>query len=254
VGQRQEGMKHLAEALRINPDAQAHNNLGGALAEEGKYQEAIAEWDKALVLKADYADAHMNLAATLANIGKTQEALEHLQRGLEYNHAVRADLETTAGIALAKIGHIQEAIDRYERALKINPELFEAVNNLAWQLATTKVERFRDPARAVELGKKAVQLQPTSADAANTLGIACYRAGDFQSAIEWLDQAIKLRGAGTAYDWFFLAMAHEQLHQDGEAKSAYESALDWVSKQAEGDDQLVEFRREAEGVLKAKEQ
>jgi tetratricopeptide (TPR) repeat protein len=254
IGQLDEGTKHLAQALRITPDARAYNNMGAALAEQGKYEEAIAQYKKALALKADFADAHMNLAVALANTGKAQEALDHIQRALEFNYDVRADLETAVAIALAKIGRIQEAIDHYDRALEINPELFEARNNLAWLLATTESEQFRNPSRAVELAKRAAELKPASADAANTLGISYYRAGDFKAAILWLDKAIELRGAGTAYDWFFLAMAHERVGQHNEARLAYENALQWMNKHAPTDDQLVEFRREAEQILNTAEQ
>ena len=196
----------------------------------------------------------MNLANALASVGKAPEALDHIQRALDFNYDVRADLETAVAIALAKIGRIQEAIDHYQRSLEINPELFEACNNLAWLLATTESEQFRNPTRAVELAKKAAELKPASADATNTLGIAYYRSGDFEAAIHWLDQAIKLRGAATAYDWLFLAMAHERLGQRNEARLAYENALQWMSKNASTDNQLVEFRSEAEQILNTAEQ
>src|SRR5262249_35868326 len=123
-------------------------------------------------------------------------------------------------------------------------------NDLAWLFATTESERFRDPARAMELGKKAAGLKPASADAANTLGIAYYRAGDFKPAALWLNKAIELRGSGTAYDWFFLAMARDRLGQHGEAKKAYDDACDWMEKHGPNDEQLLRFRREAEEALK----
>jgi hypothetical protein len=51
----------------------------------------------------------------------------------------------------------------------------------------------------------------------NTLGIALYRAGRFEEAIQRLEEAIQARGGGQGHpeDWPFLAMAHHRLgHRD----------------------------------------
>lgn len=54
------------KALVLKPDyAEAHNNLGTALTDQGKLDEAIACYRQALVLKPDYAEAYSNLAFCL---------------------------------------------------------------------------------------------------------------------------------------------------------------------------------------------
>jgi protein O-GlcNAc transferase len=48
--------------LELKPDyAEAHNNLGNALNDQGKLDEAVACYRRALELKPDYAEAHNNL-------------------------------------------------------------------------------------------------------------------------------------------------------------------------------------------------
>ena len=50
----------------MKPDyAEAHNNLGNALQDQGKLDEAIACYRRALELKPDYAEAHTNLGIAL---------------------------------------------------------------------------------------------------------------------------------------------------------------------------------------------
>ena len=50
----------------IQPDfAEAHSNLGNALQELGRLEEAVASYRKALAIKPDYAEAHHNLAHPL---------------------------------------------------------------------------------------------------------------------------------------------------------------------------------------------
>ena len=55
-GKNQEAMAHYTEALRINPNyAEAYNNLGNALARQGKKPEAIAYYKEALRIDPHYA-------------------------------------------------------------------------------------------------------------------------------------------------------------------------------------------------------
>jgi eukaryotic-like serine/threonine-protein kinase len=90
----------------------------------------------------------------------------------------------------------------------------------------------------------------------NTLGVARYRAGDWQAAVEALDQSRKLRQGGDGVDWLFLAMAHQKLGHHDEARKWYTQAVQWLeqNRQALAADraQAEEFgrlRREAEEVL-----
>ena len=62
-----EAATEFAAVLRIKPNsAEAHNNLANALAGQGKAAEAIAEYAAALRIKPDFAEAHNNLGLALA--------------------------------------------------------------------------------------------------------------------------------------------------------------------------------------------
>ena len=51
------------KALAIKPDyAEAYNNMGDALKEQGKLEEAIEAYNKALAIKPDYAEAYTTWA------------------------------------------------------------------------------------------------------------------------------------------------------------------------------------------------
>ncbi len=48
----------------LKPDyAEAYNNMGTSLKEQGKLEEATAAYKKALAIKPDYAEAHNNMGA-----------------------------------------------------------------------------------------------------------------------------------------------------------------------------------------------
>jgi serine/threonine protein kinase/WD40 repeat protein len=106
-----------------------------------------------------------------------------------------------------------------------------AANNQAWRLATNPNPKQRDPARALKLAQKAVQLAPREALCWNTLGVAYYRAGHWKEAIAALAKSMELqKGALESFDAFFLAMAHWQLGEKEKARRWYDRAVRWMER------------------------
>ena len=69
------------ELLKPYPQALvAINVLGAALRGQGKLQEAVQAYDKAIQLNPDYAEAHSNLGVTLQELGKLEDAEARLCR------------------------------------------------------------------------------------------------------------------------------------------------------------------------------
>src|SRR5262249_460764 len=110
----------------------------------------------------------------------------------------------------------------------------------------------RDPRRAVELAKKAVELAPKEGTFWNTLGAAQNRAGNWKAAIEGLNKSMDLRHGGDSFDWFFLAMVHWQLGAKDESRKWYDKAVEWMDKNAKDSEDLRRFRTEAEELLEIK--
>ncbi len=110
-----------------------------------------------------------------------------------------------------------------------------AKNNDAWQLATHAEAKSRDPLRAVELAKQAIELAPKEGYCWNTLGVAHYRAGNWMESIAALEKSRRrLSGRFEAFNTFFLAMAHWQRNDKEQARTFYHQALQWMEKNKEG--------------------
>ena len=58
--------------------------MGIALQEQGKLEEAIEAYNKALSIKPDYAEAYNNMGIVLQEQGNLEEAIEGLQQGSIY--------------------------------------------------------------------------------------------------------------------------------------------------------------------------
>src|SRR5262249_48959926 len=132
------------------------------------------------------------------------------------------------GNAYSQLGRYEEARYDYRKALELTPNNAGELNNLAWLLATHRQEEQRDPPRAVELARKAVELAPKEGAYWNTLGVAHYRVGEWKEALAALEKSMELRQGGDAFDWFFLAMARWQRGEKDEARKWYEEAAEWM--------------------------
>ena len=74
-GRLEEALLSFRRALQIQPGlAQSHNNLGIALQDQGRLEEAVASYQRALALKPDYAVAYNNLGTALKEQRKLDEA------------------------------------------------------------------------------------------------------------------------------------------------------------------------------------
>src|SRR5262249_57805051 len=106
-----------------------------------------------------------------------------------------------------------------------HPDTVLTMNNLAWTLALCPEPNLRNPRRAVELSKRAVERAAKNGDYWSTLGAAHYRAGEWKSALKALEKAIDLRNGGDSNDRFFLAMANWPLGNKTEARKWYDQAV-----------------------------
>ncbi len=156
------------------------------------------------------------------------------------------------GMSLQQGGKWKEAIRCYEEVLGKSPGSAEAMNNLAWLLATGPGE-LRDPSRAVDLAERAVRASSEQPAYLNTLGVARYRAGQFREAVDTLLRGDRPSGEVTAWDGFFIAMALKRQGLDSLAADYHRSAVRWMERNPdlsiEESRELRAFREEAAGVL-----
>ena len=104
--------------------------------------------------------------------------------------------------------------------------------------------------RALGLAREAARLVPTYGPFVNTLGVALFRTGDFEAALETLTRSDKLQKGSHPADAAFLARAHHRLGNKEAANEALERLRKLLAdpKRA-GDEESQAFLREAEALI-----
>jgi tetratricopeptide (TPR) repeat protein len=186
-GRLDEGIAHYQKALEINPgSAEAHYNLGNALVQKGQADEAIAHFQKALDLEPDLADAHNNLGTVLQQRGRLDEAMIHFQKTLEIDPDY-AEAHSNLGYILHLRGNVDEAIAHYQSALEINPGLLETRLNLGIAFG-----QKGEMNAALAQFQQAVKINPGSAKAQNDLGLALLQGGKVEESIGHFQKALEI--------------------------------------------------------------
>jgi protein O-mannosyl-transferase len=182
-------------ALHYNPNyADAHLNLGISLMLVGKPAEAEAQFLAVLKFKPYEPEAHRQLAAILASQGNDAKALYHLKLALLF----KPDIQTRLQLAslLHKTGDSRGAVEQLRRVLQLDPKQIEALNNLAWILATSSDDTLRSGTEAVQCAEEACRLTAhKNAGLLSTLAAAYAEAGRFSDAVDTACRAIQMQEA-----------------------------------------------------------
>ncbi len=212
------------KALALSPeDAKAHNNLGRALAGAGRYDEAASHWAKALELKPDYAEARNNLGVALIREGKLDDAVAQFRKILAANSGY-AEVHNNLGHALERKGKSDEAIREWRQALKINPAYSQAHFNLGNALfARAKIPE------ALEQWRAGLKNEPNNLPilrevswVLSTWPLSSVRNG--AEAVQLAEHALKLSGRPDAETLDILAAAYAEAGRFPDAVKTAQSA------------------------------
>jgi serine/threonine protein kinase/tetratricopeptide (TPR) repeat protein len=213
------------------------HSYGLLLFEGGKRPEAIQQYQQAIEL---CRQLQKEPKRELANAERFTESL-----------TLMGDLLFAEGDRKGAATHYREALGLMEKLAQQNAK-YEA--DLAWFLVACADPDFRSPARAVALSKKAVdKSEGKDGNLWNTLGVAQYRLGDWQAALDSLEKANRLRGGREAEDWLWLAMAQWRLGQKEMARDSYKHAVELLKKHEYPPAETSRWRAEAAALLGLKE-
>jgi len=173
------GESMLAMAIHAPDAAQMHQMLAHEETREGKTNDAIAEYRKAIALNPHLPGVHFELAELLhtsQDSAVKQEAVEEYQRAFEENPD-----DATLLCRLAEMdtqnGNLEEARKKYARAVQLQPGDADAKLGLAKTLMD-----LGKPDQALPLLQQTVQEEPTNAVAHYRLGTLYRKQGHMDEA------------------------------------------------------------------------
>jgi protein O-mannosyl-transferase len=182
-------MKTLWEVtIAKNPDCwMCYSNRGFGLLQEGRYDDAILDFEAALRVKPDYAYAQNNMGMALLQKGHPDQAEPHFQKALEIKPDY-AEPYDNLGTILWDRGQVDAAIADLEKAVKINPDYSDAHFNLGLAF-----QARGDADGAIGHFLKAIAIKPEDPEAHRGLGDALMRKGKTAEAIVQFQQALAIR-------------------------------------------------------------
>lgn len=239
--------------LQSHPqDAQLKVNLGAALAQIGKYDEAIEMYRSALAtLKTDRKMVIMNLGLAYYKQGDYQHARDqfaslhrthpdelriaillgdsnlHLGNAdaalkvvqpLESSYSGNPDFEYVLGSALIHVGRKREGVERLEKAARAGPSAD------AYMLAGATLLELEDYDQARKDLEEALRLNPALPRIQTSVGIARDKSGDIPAAEAAFRQAIELNPDDFDAN-LYLGSILAKRHQADEAKGYLDRAL-----------------------------
>ena len=101
---------------------------GSRLYDDGKYQEAISEFDKALVIAPSDPIALSNKAGALIEMSQYEKAIPLLEKALTVDPLMASALYNKAAY-MSMMGNVDEALSCLEKAIKINPDMAKLAKN-----------------------------------------------------------------------------------------------------------------------------
>ena len=186
-GRTDEAIAHYQQALQINPNyLEPQFCLANTLLQKGKVDEAIHHFMYALRINPDYAPAHNGLGSALLRKGRVEEAAGHFQKALQISpEDTQADYNL--GTILLKKGKVDDAIAHYQHALQNNPDYAQAHYNLGNIL----LEKGRVD-EAITHYQRALQINPDYSEADVNLGNILLQKGRTDEAIFHYEHALQI--------------------------------------------------------------
>lgn len=196
---RKQGKTELALAefrkaveLGNQPNAVAFNNLGTALDQTGRREEAARSFERAVAASPNYLDARRNLVSVLLRLNRTDAAVPHIREIIRLDPQ-DASARFNLGVCLLRRSETEEAIGTLVETVRLNPNHFYARYYLARALVL--VGRPKD---AIAQYGEAVRIDGNHVDARYELAELLVDAGEEERAAPHLERVLTLKPDHTA--------------------------------------------------------
>jgi tetratricopeptide (TPR) repeat protein len=185
------------------------------------------------------------IAGELAGVenSEAKKAAEEILKMILNKDPSRTEAMHTLAMLLQITDRYEESAQLYQKILTLQPDNAVAINNLAWIMC----EEQGKSRQALELAERGLKISPKYIDLIDTRGVAYYRLGEFDKAVQDFTTCIKLYPVGApsgAASRFHLARAYAALKEKDKALEHLNQILNSESQtKALSQKDLAEARR-----------
>ena len=170
----------------VDPRALTWNDLGVALRREGRTDEALAHFERAIAREPAFYRAHLNKAEILRTQGDTGAAIELARQAVAIQPGSAVARQYLAA-ALKDAGRTDEALAEIRRALALDPGHAASESLLGLLLL-----QHGRPAEAIPHLARYTERRPDDPRGFNNLGVALAKAGRVSDAHAAFREALRL--------------------------------------------------------------
>ena len=198
-GQYDAAIKDFDKAIELKSNfPESYNNRGNALNHKGQYDAAIRDYDKAIELKPDYAPAYNNRGNTYYSKGQYDAAIKDYDKALSLKPD-DAEAYYNRGNALNRKGQYDAAIRDYDKAIELKSDDAEAYYNRGNALNSKGQYEA-----AIKDYDKAIELKPDDAAAYYNRAVVYCQMKAYDKA--WADVKMYRKLGGTPNPKFIEAL------------------------------------------------
>ncbi len=217
----------LAERLEnTRLQSGSHNGLGIVYADLGRYDDAIAAYQRASALDPKFAAPHNGLGNVYRDLGRHDDAIAAFQRAIELDPKF-AYPHNGLGNVYHDLGRHDEAIAAFQRASELDPK--EAAPHNGLGNVYDDLGRHDD---AIAAYQRASELDPKNAAPHNGLGNVYGELGRHDEAIAAFQRASEL-DPKDAVSYGSLAGLYRKLGREAEATEQIKIARELMAKENE---------------------
>lgn len=247
-------LRDAEEAAKLEPNnANLFMAMGDIYREKNMDRQAVAAYEKAVLLVPTNGDLYYHIAYTYAKLGNVEQTGVNALKAVQNNTRFLGDSWLLVGNSFYVDRKLKEAADAFERAISAKPELtdaytslsqiYQSLNRFNEAIAITKKGIEQNPRdgglyinlawllslsdrhiEAIGAGKKAIEYAPDQYMGYTNLCRAYMDAKEYETALQICNNALKLKpDDGETY--YYIGKTYSFQNKSEMATNAYKKAV-----------------------------